>query len=258
MRLWTRLVLMIAFVAGIAAPGVAGEQIVAGLSKDNVQITANFDGSSILIYGAIKREAPKPATPNLAVIITVEGPETPVIVRKKEHIVGIWINGETVHVKAAPSFYAVETSGPLKTSLTPAEDQRYAISLRYRIDTAGIAAQTKDPKAFLDGLMRVRTKAGLYRVGEGTVQVVDDTLFRADVTLPSNLVEGAYRVRMFITRDGQVVDDKEMSLQVRKAGLERFLYRLSVNQPLLYGFISLIIAAAAGWFASFAFRLLKR
>jgi len=257
MRLWTRILLIVGLAAWAAAPGVAGEQIVAGLSKDNVQITANFDGSSILIYGAVKRDMPDPKTP-LAVIVTVEGPETPVIVRKKEHVVGIWINGETVNVKAAPSFYAVETSAPLKTSLTTAQDKQYAVSLPYQIDTTGIADQTKDPKAFLDGLMRVRTTSGLYRVGEGTVQVVDDTLFRADVSLPSNLVEGAYKVRMFITRNGEVVDNKDLTLQVRKAGLERFLYRLSVNQPLVYGLISLIIAAVAGWFASFAFRLMRR
>lgn len=257
MRLWARILVIVGLAAWAAAPGVAGEQIVAGLSKDNVQITANFDGSSILIYGAIKRDAPAPQTPP-AVIITVAGPDTPVIVRKKEHVVGIWINGETVNVKSAPSFYAVESSGPLKTSLTKTDDQRYRVSLPYQIDTTGIAAQTSDPQAFLDGLMRVRTDGGLYRVGEGSVQVVDDTLFRADVSLPSNLVEGAYIVRMFITRNGEVVDHKDLTLEVRKAGLERFLYRLSVNQPLIYGLISLIIAAFAGWFASFAFRLLRR
>ena len=32
------------------------EQIVAGMSRDDVDITTNFDGSDIIIYGAIKRE----------------------------------------------------------------------------------------------------------------------------------------------------------------------------------------------------------
>ncbi len=91
--------LIVGLASWAAAPGVAGEQIVAGLSKDNVQITANFDGSSILIYGAIKRDAPDPRTPPLAVIVTVEGPATPVIVRKKEHVAGIWINGASVTVE---------------------------------------------------------------------------------------------------------------------------------------------------------------
>ena len=34
---------------------VASEQIVLGLSQDEVAITANFDGSQILLFGAIQR-----------------------------------------------------------------------------------------------------------------------------------------------------------------------------------------------------------
>ena len=36
------------------------EEVVLGLSQDRVAITANFDGSEILIFGAVKREAPIP------------------------------------------------------------------------------------------------------------------------------------------------------------------------------------------------------
>ena len=34
----------------------ANEKIVLGLSQDEVAITANFDGSQILLFGAIQRE----------------------------------------------------------------------------------------------------------------------------------------------------------------------------------------------------------
>ncbi len=45
-----------------AARRGAEETIVAGLSQNRVSITAHFDGSEILIYGAVKREAPAART----------------------------------------------------------------------------------------------------------------------------------------------------------------------------------------------------
>ena len=44
----------------LALPAVAEESIVAGMSQNRVSITADFDGSEILIYGAVKRETPAP------------------------------------------------------------------------------------------------------------------------------------------------------------------------------------------------------
>ncbi|MCP4826207.1 MAG: hypothetical protein GY892_19155, partial [Shimia sp.] len=50
------------------------EEVVLGLSKDKVAITATFDGSEILIFGAVKRETPILAEPPLQVVIAVSGP----------------------------------------------------------------------------------------------------------------------------------------------------------------------------------------
>jgi hypothetical protein len=44
---------------------------------------------------------------------------------------------------------------------------------------------------------------------------------------------------------------------VKKVGLERFLYNLSRQQPLIYGLLSLAIAILAGWLASSFFRMIR-
>ena len=54
------------------------EEIVLGLSQDEVAITATFDGSEILIFGAIKRNEPVPDEGVLGVIVTVAGPDLPI------------------------------------------------------------------------------------------------------------------------------------------------------------------------------------
>jgi hypothetical protein len=76
--------------------------------------------------------------------------------------------------------------------------------------------------------------------------------------LPANLVEGEYAVRMFITRDGIVVDKHEETIVVIKDGLERWLYNLAHEQPLIYGLLSLLLAVVAGWGASAAFAMFRR
>ena len=51
----------------------SAEEVVLGLSSDTVSINTNFDGSEILIFGAVKRDAPIPSEPRLQVIVTVAG-----------------------------------------------------------------------------------------------------------------------------------------------------------------------------------------
>ena len=109
-----RLVRALLLVLALAPPALAQETIVSGLSQSRVSITADFDGSEILIYGAVKRDTPAPEGGPLEVIVTVEGPSTPVTVRRKDRVAGIWVNNAEVVVDSAPSFYAVATTGPLE------------------------------------------------------------------------------------------------------------------------------------------------
>jgi uncharacterized protein (TIGR02186 family) len=235
-----------------------GETIVAGLSQNLVAITTNFTGSEILIYGAVKRDAPIPRGSPLEVIATVQGPSGTLTVRRKERRFGIWMNTDAVTIGRAPSFYAIASSAPLDDALSHTENLRYQVSIPRAIRAVGTAAEAEDAPVFLDALIRLRQEAGDYTLDEGSVELAESTLFRADIALPANLTEGAYRVRLFITRDGQVVDTHEEVITVNKDGLERWIHNLAHQQPLIYGLLSLVLAVVAGWGASAAFSLLRR
>ncbi|NHB76265.1 TIGR02186 family protein [Rhodobacter calidifons] len=241
----------------LALPAAAQEVIVAGLSQNRVSITADFDGSEILIYGAVKREAPPPEGGPIEVIITVEGPSTPVAVRRKGRVAGIWVNTASVRIDSAPSFYAVASTGPLRHILSDTENLRHGITIDRVIRAIGISAEADRSGEFVEALMRVRTGEGRYRVLEGKVELTEDTLFRTDIVLPSNLTEGEYKVRLFLLRAKQVIASQERVIGVRKEGLERFLFNLAQERPLIYGLLSLVLAAVAGWGASTAFRLMR-
>lgn len=234
------------------------ERVVAGLSSDSIAITATFDGSDILIYGAIKREAPVPAGPPLQIVVTVEAPSQPVTVWRKQRRAGIWINAESVEIGSAPGYYAVATTAVLDQILDPEWDSRYRISLSQAMRAFAGQLAVDNAIPFTQALIRLREEGGLYRLDEGSVKLVDQTLFRADVSLPANLIEGSYKTRIFLLRDGQVIDVFIAPIDVRKVGLERWLYRLAFDQPLAYGLMSLAVAVIAGWGASAAFRRLRR
>lgn len=247
----------LALLALVATPAIADEEIVAGLSQNAVSITADFDGSEILIYGAVKRDAPAPGTAPMEVIITVEGPSVPLTIRRKDRRAGIWINTEAVTIDSAPTFYAVATTGPLPSILKDTENLRYQITIPRVIRAVGITAEATNAGDFVLAMLRLRDAAGLYRLDQGKVEFLEQTLFRTDVILPANLTDGEYRVRIFLTREGRVVDTQERIIGVRKEGLERLLYNLAHDQPLISGILAVLLAVLAGWAASAAFRLVR-
>ena len=246
-------ILAIALMVPVAP--VVAEEVVAGLSRDAISITTNFEGSEILIFGAVRREAPPPDGAPLEVIITVEGPARPVTVRRKDRRFGIWVNTEAVEVDAAPTFYAVATTGPFDAVLTQTEDLRHRVSIPRAIRAVGTGVIDQD--TFIEALIRIRDRGALYQMNAGAVTLRDATLFDTVVRLPANLVEGDYRTRIFLTRGGQVIDVYSQDIAVRKVGLERLIYTLAQERPLVYGILSLAIAIAAGWLASAVFRYLR-
>lgn len=248
---------LLALILTVAPHGGQSEEVVLGLSKDKISITTNFDGSEILIFGAIKREAVIPEGEPIQVIVTIAGPSLPVTVRRKEKKLGIWVNTDAVDVDLAPSFYAVLSSGPLDEVLTAVEDLRHDVSIPKAIRSVGAPSDIENPVSFTEALIRIRTNSDLYQLRENTVVVEEQTLFRTSVRLPAALTEGFYPTRIFLTRNGEVVSKYETTIDVQKVGMERWLFELSRQQPLIYGLMSLAIAIGAGWAASAVFRLFR-
>jgi uncharacterized protein (TIGR02186 family) len=232
---------------------------VASISQNRISITAGFVGSEIFVYGAIDRGAPVSEDESpLGVVIRIAGPSEPVMVRRKERVAGIWVNTAAARVDAAPSFYAVATTGPLYETISHTEDLRYGVSLERALRFVDAGAGAEEREAFLDAAVRLRRNSGLYVVAPGGVRLLDGVLFDTSVSLPANIVEGAYSVRVLLTRDREVIDEFTSEILVRKEGLERLVYVLSREQPALYGILSIAVAMAAGLGAAEAFRYLRR
>lgn len=249
--------MLLALLLAIWPLTLQAQTVVADLSQRNVEITANFDGSQILVYGAIKAAPDQEELAPLDVIIAISGPSETVTVRRKSKRYGIWVNTDALEVAQAPSFYAVASTRPLTEVLTREEDLGYQISIRRAIYAVGTQSGSETVENFADALIRLRSKSNLYQQLDGEVQLFDQTLFSTTVDMPANLVEGVYPMRIFLTREGKIVSRLATFIDVRKVGLERWIYDLAHNQPLVYGLLSLAIAIVAGWLASAFFRYLR-
>lgn len=249
--------LLLSLLLFLAAPAWAQEErIVAGMSQNRVAIDATFVGSEILLFGAVKRETPIPDSP-LGVVIVIEGPEETVTVRRKERQFGIWVNTDAVAVRDAPAFYAIATSGRFDYVLSEEENRDRLVSIEETVQVIE-NAEVEDAEAFADALIRIREKEGLYSLAEDSVFLDQSTLFSTSVQLPSNVVEGLYTAHIYLTREGKVVSNHVSYVSVRKVGLERWVFNLAHERPLIYGLLSLAIAGFFGWVASTLFRFVFR
>jgi uncharacterized protein (TIGR02186 family) len=241
-----------------SAAWAADETVIAGLSQTHVSITTDFAGSEIFIYGDVQRESPAPKDWPLDVIVAVTGPLEPVIVRKKERKFGIWVNDAGVKVDAAPSLYVVATTGPFRDVISFTDDFRYKVGIEHLVSFIGETDDAEFKEGYPEALVRLRRAQGLYFELTGGVKVTDETLFETRIRLPANLVEGDYKTRVFLLRNKTVLDVFESSIEVRKVGLERWIYTMAQEQSALYGLLSILVALTAGWLASTFFRLVFR
>lgn len=202
----------------------------------------------------MKREAQPPPSA-IGVIVTVAGPNRELTVRRKSRRYGLWVNTDAVVVDSAPTFYAVATTAPWEDVITDTEDLRYKISIPRAIRSVGNLVS--DSPAFTEALIRIRQGNGQYLSLPRTVTLTEATLFSVRVALPANLTEGEYRTRIFLTRDGRVIDEYVTEIGVEKTGLERAIFQMARRWPLSYGLLCLVIATVAGWGASELFRYIR-
>jgi len=250
---------LLALLLALATPIAAQESVVTGLSTDNIALNATFDGSELFVFGAIRRDGPTvPDAGPLDIIITIKGPARAVTVRRKAHRFGLWVNTDSVVVRQAPSFYAIATTRPLDDILTQTERLRHQIGMDQAVRRVGGHPTISDTTSFTEAVVRLREASGAYSQLDDGVSVAEDTLFQTRIDMPANLVEGDYAAEFFLVRDFMVISSGTALIRVEKTGIERWLYNLSRNEPLLYGLLSVALALAAGWLAAAAFHLGRR
>jgi hypothetical protein len=109
-----------------------------------------------------------------------------------------------------------------------------------------------------DEFIKLMETDGFYEVENGVIQYTGEEegmrSFMAELSIPSAMHQGVYRVEVLAVKDGQVADMAAEELHTKLTGLPAFLSKLAFDHSLLYGVAAVIIAILAGLFMSLIFK----
>jgi len=233
--------------AGAEAP--RQEQVQSDISTREISIQSNFTGIDIVLFGAIDfSRMPAPDEGPYDVIMVVKGPNQPLVVRRKERVAGLWMNGDSERFSTVPGFYAVLSSRPFRAVASEETLQSLGIGLA-NVDFGKSDVGKEPGNEFRAALIRLRQDRDLFQESDDGVSFLGRSLFRGSVELPVNVPIGRYSTQVFLFRDGTLLSESNSSLQVEKVGFERLVYLLAFRHPFLYGLLAVSIAVAAGLIA---------
>jgi uncharacterized protein (TIGR02186 family) len=252
-----RFILAIAVCAAAAGPAAA-EKVVASLSSHRVAITSNFTGQDLVLFGAIEPDTNgQELRNNYDIVVTVTGPRETYRTRRKERVVGIWVNVDSRPFLNVPSYLSVLANRPF-THITDTENLRkeqigldnYTLTQRVGADFADTVRD--DP--FRAAFVRIENENGLYNESSDAVTFVTPTVFRTAIPLPSQVPTGVYMIDVKLFAGGDIVGRTATAFEITKAGFEEFVAEAARDHGFLYGLFTALLALLTGWFASVVLR----
>ena len=232
------------------------EGIQIGLSQDNIRITAGFSGADLTIFGSLEDADPQVARQGrYDVVVVLEGPARPVVVRRKDRVLGVWVNLESETFDNVPVSYSVASTRPLQDITQPASYKQLSLGPNNIYMQPAEADQNPLTIAEFTRALRERKAAvGLYSENPGGVQFLSQNLFRATVRLAPDVPVGTHKARAFLFKNGLFVKENSAQLEIRKSGFEQAVFRLAHNHGLFYGFLCVVLAMVTGWAGRVLFR----
>ena len=232
------------------------ENIQIGLSTDRVTIASDFSGADLTIFGAIDNVDPLVARHGrYDVIVVLEGPPRPVVVRKKTRVLGMWINTQAETFVNVPTSYSVATTRVWQDITNPASYRQMALGAEnITVSPLNRDGEPATIEEFTAALRALKKATGLYSERVGGVQFLSQSLFRATLHLAPNVPVGTHRARAFLFRNGVFIKENSAQLAIIKAGFEQRVYRAAQNHGFLYGLLAVGLAVVTGWAGRILFR----
>ena len=251
------LALMIVVASLLGVNHASAERLVASLTNHRVMITSNYTGVELVLFGSVEQDATSsPRTGPYDIVATITGPRESLRTRRKQRVLGIWVNTAARTFIDPPSYLAVLASRPLD-AITSAANQR-----RLRLGIANtplpelihndIGEVANDP--FRAAFVRLMRERGLYDEEPNAITFLTPTLFRAAILLPAQVPIGNYDVDVRLFADGDPIAQTDSAFEIVKVGFEQFVVNAAREHGLLYGLATAMMALLTGWIASIVFR----
>ena len=228
--------------------------LVPDVSARAVEIRYSFSGAQLLLFGAILYPGGKvPARP-ADIVVVLKGPVEPIRVREKQRIAYIWMNADSNRFSSAPSYYAVASSRPIRELVDERTAAINELGLQDLQLSPGGGALPEKERRFEAGLLDLRRRSGLYAENPHGVEISEGVLYRARITIPSQVPVGTYTTETFLIDRGKVIAAATRDVEIGKAGFERSIALAARQHGFLYGLASVALSLGLGWAAAMAFR----
>ena len=229
-------------------------RLVPDISARSIEIRYSFTGAQLLLFGAILYPGGRVPRDPADVIVVLKGPVEPILVREKEKIAGIWMNADSNRFRSAPSFYAVASSAPARQLVDERTAAIYELGLQdLQLSPSGGALPEKE-RRFEAGLLDLRKRQALYAEHPHGVEISEGVLYRARISIPSQVPVGTYTAETFLVDDGKVIAAATREIEIGKSGFERWVALMARRQAFLYGLASVLLSLGLGWAAAAVFR----
>lgn len=240
--------------ASLVLMGASKPTLVPDVSARNIEIRYTFAGAQLLLFGAIVYPGGRIPTDTPDVVVVVKGPAEPIIVREKQRIAGIWMNADSSRFRSAPSFYAVASSKPIAKLVDDRTAAIYELGVHNLQLSPGTSAVPEKARRFEAGLLDLRQRRGLYSQKPHGVEITGGVLYRATITIPSQVPVGTYTAETFLVDNGRVLAVATREIEIGKSGFERFVALAARRHAALYGLFSVLLSLGLGWSAAAIFR----
>jgi uncharacterized protein (TIGR02186 family) len=228
--------------------------LVPDVSARQVQIRYSFSGAQLLLFGAISYPGGRTPDRPADIAVVLRGPVEPILVREKQKIAGIWMNADSSRFRSAPSFYAVASSRPIRDLVDDRTASIYELGIHNLQLSPGGGSMPERERHFESGLLDLRARDGLYYESPHGVEIADGILYRALITIPSQVPVGTYTAETFLIDRGKVVAAATRDIEIDKSGIERSVWLASRRHRFLYGLACVLLSLTLGWAAALAFR----
>jgi uncharacterized protein (TIGR02186 family) len=245
-------IMLVGVLAMLAAPATAAERLIFALSNHRVLINSSFTGAEIVLFGTVEPNGPVREHPGYDIVVTVTGPKQDLVTRRKERVLGIWVNAASRTFADAPTYLAVLSNRELERIAGAETRRRLQIGLAHIVMAGDGNGDSEDP--FRAALLRLNVDHGLYREDAKAVTFLTPNLFRAAIVLPANVPIGVYKFEVRLFQDGQQLASQDSYLEIAKVGFESFVASEAREHGLLYGLATVTLAVLTGWLAAVVFR----
>ncbi|MDF8332719.1 TIGR02186 family protein [Novosphingobium cyanobacteriorum] len=229
--------------------------LVPEISQHEIQVRQGFTGADLLLFGAILSPEGSRAAGDYDIVVVLEGPVRSIVVREKQKVAGVWVNAQASEFRSAPSFFAIASNRPIRQIVDDKTAAIYELGLDWlQLSPIGVI-EPKLQQRFSAGLVDLMKRQGLYQQNEGGVQIREQVLYQARISLPSSVQTGTYTAETFAVRRGKVVASAVTRVEVTKEGFERFVAVNAQRNGLIYGLFAVLLSVAMGWIAGRLFAL---